>query len=157
MGYMPPVSVAGATPGAMAQGAANLVAFDQFLTAARPGADVTWICHSYGSLVCASALPEADPDALVLVGSPGVGVSEASELSTEAPVWAGETGQDLIKLTQLTAIFGGSFGVLPSSPAFGARTLPCEEQDGHSGYFRPGSAQVTAMAAIILGERDPAT
>jgi hypothetical protein len=157
MGYMPPVGVAGATPGAMEQGAANLVAFDQFLTAARPDADITWVCHSYGSLVCASALTEADPDALVLVGSPGVGVSEASQLATDAPVWAGETGRDLIKLTQLTAIFGGGFGVLPSSERFGARTLPCDDQDGHSYYFRPGSSQVAAMADIILGQRTPAS
>ncbi|MDR0594516.1 MAG: alpha/beta hydrolase family protein [Bifidobacteriaceae bacterium] len=153
LGYATPRGMAGASAGAMEQGAANLVEFDQFLAAVRPDADVTWICHSYGSLVCASALTAADPDALVLVGSPGVGVSKASQLATTAPIWAGETGRDLISLTRLTAIFGGGFGVLPASDAFGARSLPCGEDDGHSDYFRPGSTQVAAMAAIALGQR----
>ncbi|MDR1442183.1 MAG: alpha/beta hydrolase family protein [Bifidobacteriaceae bacterium] len=155
LGYQTPVGVAGASLSAMKQGSANLVAFDQFLKMERPDADITWVCHSYGSLVCASALVETDPDALVLLGSPGVGVGEASDLATPAPVWAGETGQDLIGLTRLMGVFGGSFGVLPSSDRFGALPLPCDPEDGHSGYFRPGSAQVRSMAAIVMGTPDP--
>jgi hypothetical protein len=151
LGYRPPAAWAGATAGAMEQGAANLVAFEQFLNQARPDAEVTWVCHSYGSLVCAAALVEVDPDALVLVGSPGVGVAKASQLSTEAPVWAGQTGKDLIGLVQLTGIFGGAFGVLPASEDFGAQSLPCDSLDGHSGYFRPGSSQVRAMGRIVMG------
>ncbi|MDR2373281.1 MAG: alpha/beta hydrolase family protein [Bifidobacteriaceae bacterium] len=153
LGYAPPTVWAGATADAMRQGASNLVAFDQFLRSARPDADVTWICHSYGSLVCASALVSADPEALILLGSPGVGVDQVAQLATDAPVWAGQTGQDLIWLTRLTGAFGGAFGELPSSDAFGARLLPGDSADGHSDYFRPGSSQVAAMASIILGHR----
>jgi hypothetical protein len=153
LGYNTPAGWTGATPNAMEEGAANLVAFDRFLTDARPDADVTWICHSYGSLVCASALVEVDPDALILVGSPGVSVRAAADLATTAPVWAGQGGEDLIGLTQLVGFFGGSFGVRPASSAFGALELPCDPADGHSDYFRPGSPQVRAMAAIALGDR----
>ncbi|MDR3106998.1 MAG: alpha/beta hydrolase family protein [Bifidobacteriaceae bacterium] len=151
LGYVTPAGWAGASPDAMRQGAANLVAFDRFLTTARPDAEVTWICHSYGSLVCASALVDADPDALVLIGSPGVGVANASELATDATVWAGQSGADLIGLTQLTTAMGGSFGVLPAAERFGALALPCDADAGHSDYFRPGSAQLRAMTSIVLG------
>ncbi|MDR1189752.1 MAG: alpha/beta hydrolase family protein [Bifidobacteriaceae bacterium] len=151
LGYVTPAGWAGAAPAAMKQGAANLAAFDEFLTSARPGAEVTWVCHSYGSLVCASALVKADPDALVLVGSPGVGVDKSSQLSTTARIWAGESGNDLISLTELVSLVGGSFGTRPSSPAFGALPLPCDAADGHSDYFRPGSAQVRTMASVVMG------
>ncbi|MDR0625858.1 MAG: alpha/beta hydrolase family protein [Bifidobacteriaceae bacterium] len=155
LGYVSPIGVNGANPEAMRQGAANLVAFDRFLRAARPNADTTWICHSYGSLVCASALPDADPGALILVGSPGVGARSVSELATDAPIWAGQTGEDLIGLTRLTAVLGGSFGPTPVSPKFGAQELPCDADGGHSDYFRPGSSQVKAMAQIATRHLGP--
>jgi hypothetical protein len=148
LGYVTPAAWTGATPGAMRQGAANLAAFEEFLDTARPEADVTWICHSYGSLVCASALVEADPDSLVLLGSPGVGVATAAQLATDATVWAGEGGKDLIGLTELVGLMGGSFGVRPVESGFGARRLPCGAEDGHSDYFRPGSSQVRTMASV---------
>jgi pimeloyl-ACP methyl ester carboxylesterase len=153
LGYLPPEPVVGAASQAMKQGAANLVAFQRFLEAERPDADVTWICHSYGSLVCAAALAQADPDALVLLGSPGVETREARELATAAPVWAAQGGQDQVGLVRWLDVFGASFGPLPADAVFGARVLPCGEQDGHSDYFRPGSPQVEAMTAIALGDR----
>jgi hypothetical protein len=151
LGYKTPAALTGAKPDGMEQGAANLVAFARFLALERPNADTTWVCHSYGSLVCAAALVDSDPDALVLIGSPGVAVDDVTGLATSAPVWAGQTEADLIGLTRLLGLYGGSFGPLPASQPFGARTFDCTPDDGHSDYFRPGSLQLEAMAKIVLG------
>jgi hypothetical protein len=150
LGYVTPTGWAGVVPDAMEQGAANLVAFDEFLDRARPDADVTWVCHSYGSLVCSSALVSTDPATLMLIGSPGVGVDKASQLATTAEIWVGEADADMIKLTELVSLAGGAFGTRPSAPDFGARTLPCDAGDGHSDYFRPGSTQLATMASVVL-------
>ncbi|MDR3202756.1 MAG: alpha/beta hydrolase family protein [Bifidobacteriaceae bacterium] len=154
LGYTPPSGVMdalGAAP--IAAGAANLAAFQRFLNQANPEAPVTWVCHSYGSLVCASALESADPDALALIGSPGVQVDHASQLATAAPVFAARGEADPIALTRALDLLGGGFGADPANPGFGAKTIACDPRAGHSDYFRPGSRQLAGLADVALKAR----
>ncbi|MFC4060154.1 alpha/beta hydrolase [Planomonospora corallina] len=44
------------------------------------GRRVTLLCHSYGSVVCAKAVPGGQVTDMAAVGSPGLGVSSAAEL-----------------------------------------------------------------------------
>jgi hypothetical protein len=156
LGYEPPADAIGAL-GAdrIAQAAANLVAFQGFLTSHAPGSTVTWICHSYGSLVCAAALnlgvPSA-PAAVALVGSPGVQVSRAADLPTAAAIYAARGDADPIILTQLMAAAGADYGPDPASPEFGAHLIDCPTGTGHSDYFKPASPQLAALASIALGD-----
>jgi pimeloyl-ACP methyl ester carboxylesterase len=152
LGYVPPSTPVGAlAANGIREGAANLAALQRGLAEAFPGARVTWVCHSYGSLVCASALAKADPDALVLLGSPGVAVARAAALPTDAPVFAARGGADPILLASLLPPGGGGFGTDPAAAAFGATALPTDPGCGHSDYFQPGSGQLASLASIIAG------
>jgi hypothetical protein len=151
LGYpSPSILEAGLGSSALDVGAANLAEFQDFLRNARPDATVTWICHSYGSLVCASALTRADPDALVLVGSPGVQVDRADQLATDAPVYVAEGEDDLISTTKLMDVVNGSYGPDPALASFGAERIDCDPRTGHSDYFRAGSSQLAELAWISL-------
>jgi hypothetical protein len=154
LGYVPPSTTADALyAGPIRPGAANLVQFHQVLQAAYPDAQVTWVCHSYGTLVCASALVGADPDALVLLGSPGMMLGSVEDLATTAPVFAARGGRDPIRLSQVLDVAGGGFGADPASAGFGAQLLPVDAHAGHSDYFDPGSQVLTAVAEVVTAPR----
>lgn len=97
-------------------------------------APVSLLCHSYGSVVCATALRRMDaPEEssladVVLFGSPGTGVRSRAELRTRVPVWAGRGATDWIEgvphvsLDLLGEQVG--FGTDPVTEAFGARIFP---------------------------------
>ncbi|MEU0411250.1 alpha/beta hydrolase [Streptomyces griseorubiginosus] len=125
-----------------------------------PGATVSLVCHSYGSVVCARAATHLDIDDLALVGSPGTGADTASGLRTRARIWAARGKDDWVGEVPhvRTDLFGVTvgFGTDPVSPAFGAHVFAAGE-GGHSDYFTPGSASLTNLARIVLGETTEVT
>lgn len=121
------------------------------------GSTVTVIGHSYGSLVAAKAAAgNADVDALVVLGSPGLGVASVSGLGLARGTrfYAAATLGDAISHTEW-------FGPDPASPGFGAAVLDTGTgigpRDGigtaHSSYFEPTSVSLTNLAAVVAGRR----
>lgn len=129
-------------------GAPRLAAFVDDL----PGtADVTLVCHSYGSVVCGHAAPHVDASALVVVGSPGMDVWSRAELRTSAQVWAGLAEGDPIGVVPHTRVNGFGHAADPADPAFGATPLPVGGAQGHNGYLVAGTQSLRAVAQIALG------
>ncbi|MFE1173378.1 alpha/beta hydrolase [Streptomyces sp. NPDC058773] len=136
---------------------AGLVGDLRRVNAAAP---VAVLCHSYGSVVCATALRRMDAPAesslsdVVLFGSPGTGVRSRAELRTRVPVWAGRGATDWIEgvphvsLDLLGAQIG--FGTDPVAAPFGARLFPAGA-GSHSDYLRPGGLPLRNIALIALG------
>jgi hypothetical protein len=157
LGYRSPatVSPAALTTG-LADGAApELRALVDGLRAVRPTARISLLCHSYGSVVCARSAPGTPANALVLYGSPGVGVDNAASLRTGARVWAGRSGGDWIARvphTRLRVPFVATvgFGTDPVADRFGAEVFDAGD-GGHSDYLRPGSRALTNLARIASG------
>ncbi|MBQ1072026.1 hypothetical protein KBX06_02415 [Micromonospora sp. C31] len=137
----------------------------------------TVLGHSYGSLVVGTAAREHGlaADALVFVGSPGVGVRHAGELGLPTgQVWASTAPDDVIRWARppdelaRRALLGASpvgpaigallgaperelwFGQDPSHPGFGGRTFP-SGRHGHTGYWEAGNPALDGMARVVLG------
>ncbi|TDC86630.1 hypothetical protein E1292_47700 [Nonomuraea deserti] len=111
-------------------------------------ARISLVCHSYGSIVCARAVPGLRVDDLIVTGSPGLGVRTADELRTTARVWAGlGRRDDVLRAGVMIGPFG--LGTDPVSPGFGARVF-----DGgnatHDTYLRPRSPTLKRIARIAL-------
>lgn len=130
--------------------------------------------HSYGSLVVGAAARDhgLSADALVFVGSPGVGVDHAGELRTPpGQVWAATAPDDVVRLARppdelarraalagtplgpLAEALGGHelwFGHDPADPGFGGRRFPSGRY-GHAGYWDPDNPALDGMARIVLG------
>ncbi|MEU9339049.1 alpha/beta hydrolase [Streptomyces sp. NPDC048290] len=163
LGYATPGTVGTTvmTTGRAEQAAPELAEFVAGLYGiAGPDTQVSLLCHSYGSVVCARTAPALEragtPVAdIVFVGSPGTGVDRASDLRTSARVWAGRGAGDWIAdVPHVRAdLFGTTvgFGTDPMSPAYGARRFPAGSV-GHSDYFTPGSESLAGLARIVLGE-----
>ncbi|MEV0593867.1 alpha/beta hydrolase [Nonomuraea cavernae] len=159
LGYATPSSVSlhALTPGRADGAAPGLRAFMGELRAARPGARVSLLCHSYGSVVCGRAAPGLDVADIVLFGSPGAGVADAAALRTPAVVWAGRTAGDWVgglphlsvELPFVTVGLGGD----PVSPGFGARIFAAGG-GGHSDYLTAGSTALASIARIVSGRAD---
>ncbi|MEH0846399.1 alpha/beta hydrolase, partial [Micromonospora sp. CPCC 205711] len=152
--------------------------FQEGLRAAHEGASArqTVLGHSYGSVVVGAAARDhgLDADALVFVGSPGVGVERAEALRLPPErVWASTAPDDVIRLVRPPAELAGRaalatsplatavsllapsghelwFGHDPSDPGFGGRTFPSGRY-GHTGYWDPGNPALDGMARIVLG------
>ncbi|MEV0148001.1 MULTISPECIES: alpha/beta hydrolase [unclassified Nonomuraea] len=156
LGYRTPatLSLSALTPGLAERGARDLRAFVRELRAARPGARISLLCHSYGGAVCGLAAPGLDVSAIVLVGSPGVTVDHAAELRTRATVWAGRGAGDWIARVPHVRIGLPSgalgLGADPVSPGFGAQVFPAGG-GGHSDYLRAGSLPLRNIARIVSG------
>ncbi|QES49351.1 hypothetical protein DEJ50_17585 [Streptomyces venezuelae] len=117
---------------------------------AGPGARLSLLCHSYGSVVCARTETGPAVTDLVLFGSPGTGAESAAALPTAARVWAGRGGADWIGRVPHLRLAGLGFGTDPVDPAFGA--LPfAAGSGGHSDYLTPGSRSLDSLARIVLG------
>ncbi|PZG12688.1 hypothetical protein C1I95_25235 [Micromonospora craterilacus] len=142
-----------------------------------PAARQTVLGHSYGSLVVGTAARDHGlaADALVFLGSPGVGVAHASELGMPpGQVWASTAPDDVIRLTRppgdlaRQAVLGASpittlaglvagpgderwFGRDPAEPGFGGRTFPSGRY-GHTGYWHPANPALDGMARVVLGQ-----
>ncbi|MGK5443636.1 alpha/beta hydrolase [Micromonospora sp. URMC 105] len=141
-----------------------------------PPARQTVLGHSYGSVVVGTAARDhgLDADALVFVGSPGVGVDRAEALRLPPErVWASTAPDDVIRLVeppgQLTgrAVLAAAplatavsllrpddhelwFGRDPTAPGFGGRAFPSGRY-GHTGYWEAGNPALDGMARIVLG------
>jgi len=155
VGYPTPegLSLDAATGRLARAGAAALVRFVDDLP--RRGG-LTVIGHSYGAVVVALAARDLPADDLVLLGSPGARAGSVAELRTSARVWAGRTARDWISRVPALRIGDLGHGTDPTSPAFGARSLPMGGTQGHDGYFAPGSAALAGITDVALG-RAPGT
>ncbi|MBP2706958.1 hypothetical protein JOL79_24535 [Microbispora sp. RL4-1S] len=155
LGYETPSTVSAdvLTTGRADRAAPALRAFVRELAAARPGARISLLCHSYGSVVCGRAASGLDVADIVLIGSAGVGADDVGALHTRATVWAGLSGGDWVgdvPHTRLGLPFATvGLGADPVSSSFGARVFAAGD-GGHSDYLRPGTA-LTNIAGILSG------
>ncbi|MFF5448986.1 alpha/beta hydrolase [Streptomyces sp. NPDC012888] len=153
LGYDTPgtVSPAVLTAGRADDAARGLEALiTQLGTVARPGARLTLLCHSYGSVVCARTVTGPAVTDVALYGSPGTGAENAGELPTGARVWAGRGATDWIAGVPHVRLGGVGFGTDPVAPEFGARIFPAGG-GGHSDYLKPGTVSLASLARIVLG------
>ncbi|MET7868554.1 alpha/beta hydrolase [Streptomyces cyaneofuscatus] len=157
LGYRSPatVSPASVTDGRAAEAAPRLRQLVDRLGAALPGARITLLCHSYGSVICARAASGTPADAIVLYGSPGTGAEDVAALRTGARVWAGRGGGDWIARVPHVRVrvpFVGAvgFGTDPVAERFGAEVFDAGG-GGHSDYLLPGSRSLTNLARIASG------
>ncbi|MEV7519379.1 alpha/beta hydrolase [Streptomyces sp. NPDC091371] len=123
---------------------------DRLSRPAGPGSQISLLCHSYGSVVCARTQTGPAVTDIALFGSPGTGADSAGELPTGARVWAGRGGGDWIADVPHVRLGGIGFGPDPVDPAFGARPFTAGP-GGHSDYLKPGTASLDSLAAIVLG------
>ncbi|KXK60199.1 hypothetical protein AWW66_20195 [Micromonospora rosaria] len=156
----------------------TLHAFQEGLRATHDGppARQTVLGHSYGSVVVGVAARDHGlaADAVVFVGSPGVGVDRAADLRVPpGQVWSSTAPDDAIRLARppedllrraaldvppfgpvaglVDRPDGGLwFGHDPSHPGFGGRTFP-SDRSGHTGYWDDGNPALDGMARIVLG------
>jgi pimeloyl-ACP methyl ester carboxylesterase len=152
LGYDTPdgVDLAAATEGRARAGAKALTTFVHDVLAQRPGATVSLIGHSYGSMVvglAAKELPEVRD--VITLGSPGLGVKHASDLGG-ATVWAAQAPADWIRRIPQVRILGLGLGRRPTSAGFGAHLLPTDGVAGHDYYLVPGSATLRAVTDVVL-------
>ncbi|MFJ6613796.1 alpha/beta hydrolase [Streptomyces sp. NPDC091289] len=157
LGYRSPatVSPAALTTGRADEAAPRLRALVDEVRAVRPAARISLLCHSYGSVICARSAPGTSADALVLYGSPGVGVGDARSLRTRARVWAGRSGGDWISRVpqvrvRVPFVATVGFGTDPVAERFGAEVFDAGG-GGHSDYLRPGSRSLTNLGRIVSG------
>ncbi|MGN9810898.1 alpha/beta hydrolase [Micromonospora sp. BQ11] len=141
-----------------------------------PPARQTVLGHSYGSLVVGATARDHGlaADALVFVGSPGVGVGHAAELGVPpGQVWASTAPDDVIRLVRspddllrhpllatsplgvAVSLVGGArdelwFGRDPAEPGFGGRTF-ASGRHGHTGYWEADNPALDGMARVVLG------
>ncbi|ROQ66642.1 alpha/beta hydrolase family protein [Streptomyces sp. 840.1] len=156
LGYRAPsmLSAGALTTAAADRGVPQLTSLVTELHKARPGARMSLLCHSYGSVVCARGASRLDVADIVLYGSPGTGAPDAGALHTAATVWAGRGSQDWI--AHVPHVRAGlpphtvGFGTDPVAPGFGAEVFDAGSA-GHSDYLRPGSVSLRSLAAIVAG------
>lgn len=121
---------------------------------------LTAIGHSYGSTTVGYAgMNGLAADDIAFVGSPGVGASDASQLSPgEDHVWAGAAEHDpVVQLTQgswftedgSTSVYDDSFGANVFGTPDGGNIA-----DAHSNYYKPGSESLENLGDIATGNYD---
>lgn len=136
-------------------GARSLERFAANLVAMRPDAEVTMVGHSYGSVVAgvaAAHLPSQVKD-LVVIGSPGMGVSRVADLGTSAHVWAGQSTQDWIDWVPALQLWGAGHGAMPTSPGFGDSVFGTAGVIDHDHYLASGTQSLENIVQIVL-DRD---
>lgn len=142
------------------EGGQNLVAdVDGYRAAATGDQHLTVIGHSYGSTTVGYAgLNGLAADDIAFVGSPGVGASNAGQLSVgPGHVYAGATEHDPVVQGTSSDWFtadGKSTG--PYDKAFGATVFGTPESaslvGAHSQYYAEGSESVSNLAKIATGD-----
>jgi pimeloyl-ACP methyl ester carboxylesterase len=140
-------------------GAISLDRFARDLGIMRPNGRVTVIGHSYGSVVAglaAAHLPAQVKD-LVVVGSPGMGVSRMADLRTSARVWAGQSAQDWIDWVPAVQMWGAGHGTMPTTPGFGDRVFGTRGVTDHDQYLAPGTQSLANIVEIVLGRDSSVT
>ncbi|GGN59875.1 hypothetical protein GCM10010112_15470 [Actinoplanes lobatus] len=158
LGYDPPEGMGRDTvrEDRAATGALALQRFTDGLVLGHTGRSIVVVGHSYGSIVAGLAAPglPAQVTDIVALGSPGMGVPDRSGLRTGARVWACAAPGDWIRRVPGVRILGLGHGRLPSDPEFGALPLPCDDVDGHDGYFEPHTAALQALADLAATHPD---
>ncbi|MFJ8857001.1 alpha/beta hydrolase [Streptomyces sp. NPDC102451] len=151
-GYTTPVGLGlDAATGTLAEaGAERLTRFTAGLAADGLPAPVVF-CHSYGSVVCGLAASGLGATDLVVLGSPGMRADDVAGLHTTARVWAAKDDTDWIDDVPHVRVAGLGHGADPAGEGFGARQVPAEDAEGHTGYFAPGTDSLTAFTAIAEG------
>ncbi|MEV6113723.1 alpha/beta hydrolase [Streptomyces sp. NPDC052109] len=157
-------------------GAPKLNNFLDGLQTVQGGPDAshtTVIGHSYGSTTvgAASKAPgHIAADDIVVAGSPGMLVGDASDLDVgKNHVWSEAAGDDAVPLGGKIAHLGGyKWGVqtfhglpydagyvqtVPSDEAFGAHRMHVDTS-GHSGYWDERSDSLKNQAAVVVGRYD---
>ncbi len=140
-------------------GATFLDGFAKDLATMRPNARMTVIGHSYGSVVAglaAAELPSQVKD-LVVVGSPGMGVSRAADLHTSARLWAGQSTRDWIDWLPGFQVWGAGHGTMPTTPGFGDRVFGTRGVTDHDHYLAPGTQSLGNIVEIVLGHDSSVT
>ncbi|WP_037911694.1 alpha/beta hydrolase [Streptomyces sp. NRRL WC-3744] len=115
----------------------------------------TVIGHSYGTTLIGAAAEKGtlNADDIVLAGSPGVKVSQATEMDVpKGHVWNEEAEGDVVPDLGRWG-HGGDWFVIPSDPEFGANQMTTDTE-GHSGYWNPGSDSLTNQAYVVTGHGD---
>ncbi len=152
LGYDPP-TVRGpgvATDLRADAGATGLRRFVEDIHRFTPAPSTTLLCHSYGSVVCGKAVKGLPVEEVAAFGSPGMAASSASDLGTNARVWAARGGHDWMRFVPHVRLFGLGFGTDPVARGFGAHVFAAGPA-GHSDYLRPGSPSLRNIALIALG------
>ncbi|MEV6420665.1 alpha/beta hydrolase [Streptomyces sp. NPDC051662] len=151
-GYTTPVGIGlDVATGDLAEaGAGRLARFTQGLTATGVGKPVLF-CHSYGAVVCGLAASGTPATDIVVLGAPGMRAGHRADLHTDARVWAAKDPSDWISKVPHVEIAGLGHGQDPAAPSFGARRVPADLAEGHTGYFVPGTDSLRAFAAIAQG------
>ncbi|MFF4933816.1 alpha/beta hydrolase [Streptomyces griseofuscus] len=175
IGYDAPQSIA---PEAMEkhwayEGAPKLNNFLDGLQTSQGGPEAshtTVIGHSYGSTTVGAASKAPGhfaADDIVVAGSPGMLVGDASDLDVgKKHVWSEAAGDDAVPLGGKIAHLGGyKWGVqtwngipydagpiqtVPSDEAFDAHRMHVDTS-GHSGYWNEGSDSLMNQAAVVVG------
>ncbi|MFH9614683.1 alpha/beta hydrolase [Streptomyces pratensis] len=151
-GYTTPVGLGldAATGGLAEAGAERLARLTAGLAADGLPAPAVF-CHSYGSVVCGLAASGLGATDLVVLGSPGMRADDVAGLHTGARVWAAKDDTDWIDDVPHVEVAGLGHGADPADEEFGARRVPAEDAEGHTGYFAPGTDSLRAFAAIAEG------
>ncbi|GAA3596053.1 alpha/beta hydrolase family protein [Nonomuraea rosea] len=181
LGYRPPamLSLAALTTGRADDAAPALRAFVRGLTALKPAARISLVCHSYGGVACGKAAQRPDTTSgtttgttgtaaggttgtgiagvsdIVLIGSPGSTAADVRALRTRSTLWAGRGGHDWIACVpharlHLPFVTLG-FGQDPAGPGSGARLFATGD-GGHSDYLDTGSLSLRNIARIVSGQ-----
>ncbi|MEV6964407.1 alpha/beta hydrolase [Hamadaea sp. NPDC051192] len=156
LGYDPPALVDAPFSDSDEQGAPLL---DRFVDGLHTSHTMTpehtsVVGHSYGSaLVGLAAQQGLAVDDVIVAGSLGLGVDNASELNLDPHhVWAGTASDDPAVLVASGAIGGSD----PTDPGFGANQFDVDTS-GHHDYWQLGSRSATNIGAIITGRYDHVT
>ena len=137
---------------------AGSVALSRFLAEmvdfAPPDVHVTVLAHSYGSVLAGLAARDHGLAAheLVVLGSPGLGVETADELTLMpgGRVWAAQARDDPVTwVPRLEDHPVHLHGPSPTAAEFGAFVFPVSGT-GHSSYFED-EGSLEALAAITVG------
>lgn len=168
MGYDRPMDLGEAASTSYAtNGASALDSFESGIRASHQGAQSinTAIGHSYGSTLVGAAASGGhmlDANNVVAVGSPGMLVDNAGQLSLDpgANVFATRARFDPINIAT-----GFSLGPSPTSDGFGAiqfqaapgpttgpEILALPSVDAHSSYWNAGNPALDNMGRIIAGQ-----
>ncbi|CCH35450.1 alpha/beta hydrolase [Actinosynnema sp. NPDC047251] len=147
-------------PAQAREGGANLVAdVDGYRAAGAPGQHLTVIGHSYGSTTVGYAgMNGLAADDIAFVGSPGVGASNAGQLSVgPGHVYAGATEHDPVVQGTSSDWFtqdGSSIG--PYDDRFGAKVFGTSDSamihEAHTAYYDKGSESIQNLARIANGD-----
>jgi Flp pilus assembly pilin Flp len=152
LGYDSPEGVTAATGGPADDGGRNLTPFLAGVRAQRSGdlPHVTIVGHSYGSVVLGRALRDQGLEVTdaVAVGSPGMGVNDASDLGDGFDrLWAGRARGDVVPSLPF-------HGEDPHDVGFGATRFHTGDISGHSSYFQEGSLSLHNLGLIVAGRPD---